>query len=141
MKSFNTTFKQRPISFTIQDPLIHTNWKNEILKQKNMATSLYWANVYQTGTYSKMLQKLLLKKLNIQKSKYLSQTTSLINIQVIIKNKQLQINSTPYTSILLHCLLSFPMSFLSLSLSIFLCLPFPSFLFSFLSFCLHPQKN
>ena len=47
--------KWKLINFTIQDPLIHTNWKDKILKQENMATSLYWANVYQTGTYSKML--------------------------------------------------------------------------------------
>ena len=73
--------KLRLINFTIQDPLIHTNWKNETLKQKNMAASLYWANVSQTGTYSKMIQKLILKKLNVQKSKHLSQTTSLINMQ------------------------------------------------------------
>ena len=31
---------------------IHTNWNDDILKQKNRAASLYWgwANVYQTGT-------------------------------------------------------------------------------------------
>ena len=46
---------------------------------------------------------------------------------------RLEPTPTPYTSILLHCLLSFPMSFLFLSLSIFLFFHFPSFLFSFLS--------
>ena len=54
--------------------------------------------------------------------------------KVIVKNnykksKKLQMKSTPYTSILLHCLLSFPMSFLSLSLSVFLFLSPSSFLF------------
>ena len=43
----------------------------------------------------------------IQKSKHLLQTTSLINTQNnnSKKNKELQINSTPYTFILLYCLL------------------------------------
>ena len=51
-KLFNATLnKWRLTNFTIQDPLTHhSNWKEEILKQKNMITSLYWANVYQTGT-------------------------------------------------------------------------------------------
>ena len=51
-KLFNTTLnKWRLTNFTIQDPLTHhNNWKEEILKQKNMITSIYWANVYQTGT-------------------------------------------------------------------------------------------
>ena len=55
--------------------------KRQDFKTKNMAASLYLANVYQTGTYSKMLEKLILKKLHIQKSKHLSHTTSLINRQ------------------------------------------------------------
>ena len=46
------------INFTTQDPLTHVNWKDKILKQKNMAGSLYWANVYQTGTYSNMIYKI-----------------------------------------------------------------------------------
>ena len=69
----------------MQDPLIHTNWKDEILKQNNMAASLCWAIVYQTRTYSKILLKLIWKKLNIQKSKHLSQTTSLIYTQMVKK--------------------------------------------------------
>ena len=85
-------------------------------------------------------------KTNLKKIKHseiktqpLSQKTVLINIQSNNNNnnnnnnKKQQINSTPYTSILLHCLLSFPMSFLSLSLSIFLFLSTSSFLFFFLS--------
>ena len=87
-------------------------------------------------------------KTNLKKIKHseiktqpLSQKTFLINIQSNNNNnnnnnnkKQQQINSTPYTSILLHCLLSFPMSFLSLSPSIFLFLSTSSFLSFLLPF-------
>ena len=50
MKSFNTIFKQ-----VETNQFYNTRSFKEILKQKNLATSLYWAKLYQTGTYSKML--------------------------------------------------------------------------------------
>ena len=73
------------------------------------------------------------KKLNVQKSKYLSQTTSLINTKSNSKkNKQLQINSAPYTFLLYMSIALYPSQCQSLSFSVFLFLS----LFSFLSFLL-----
>ena len=72
MKSFNTILnKWMLINFTIQDPLMHTNWKNEILKQKNMAPSLYWSNVYQTGNLLENALKTNFKKIKCSEIKTL----------------------------------------------------------------------
>ena len=138
MKNFNTTFKEIEIN-----PFYNTrSFNTHKLKRQDFKIEKYGC----FSTLRKCLSDWNLQHQNALKTNFKKinhseiKNNSLINIQ-IAENKQLQINSTPYTSILLHCLLSFPMSFLSLSFSIFLFLPFPSFLFSFLSFCLHPHKN
>ena len=56
MKSCNTTAKQMETNQFHNTRSFNTNQlQKQDFKKKNMAASLYWANVYQTGTYSNSL--------------------------------------------------------------------------------------
>ena len=125
----------------MQDLLIHSSWKDLILKQEYGHFSILSKCSWDLNLLQNAL-KANFKK--IKRSKIKKCFTSLINMQSNFKkSKQLQINCAPYTFILLYCLLSFTVSFLPIYISIFLFLS----IFSFLSFLvsallsIYPQKE